>query len=740
MLSPPPRESIELVQGPSMPLDSQAAFHENMPVSQHESTTNVPLDRWDMPRTTSKSDSTTHESLLGHPKRQPPPRPFWERLGKSGLFILVIGTILLFGSVGNLLFLWIGAERASRNVDPGPLWRTIAFSGWITRTITISSAAMRAVITMQAAAVTSMISALFLESANTELLHLPLLSITRAVRLSPVSLLLPYILGRKGPFKATYSLIILLSSVLVVVSQFVSTILLSDFASIHIAGPENSTSIYFADPVFSVVDSVLFSNRNNLFGNAPSAFWRFAEYREDPENEENQATSGYADTGVTIRAAIPWAEESSRLRLMRYSGTARMWYARVLCVSPSLSNVILKTINNTIPKTPSTITGNFIIDHAHPNLIRSGRNDGNSFFNCSLHLDNGVVICPTTTSGYNIKLHSPFTSENKGLATLSFMVFKVNIGKIYEESPSEYKDWAFLRHGPWTTAVHPSDHEMFSASECFTTISSINANVTMSGAPAASEPTMHWPLDPSKIGYDSGFPDTSEIRRQLGVTREKRELSSRGLLALDPNGALSEIVSYLQSAGLGGIISTSQTLGLGRGVNWQSKNDIARSQYVAAHDVHTAIFLDILKTTNNPAYAIQALSTTLYQMQYFEESYRWIYNHSASYVMSQEISIPVQKTGLLVVAGIFAVHIVVVGTTAAIFLRRTRATLLGNVWQSVAQVISDKTTDILWRADSMTDKEVKEELSGTAYNPKIKAAGVIRRRQNGRNEFGSLAD
>ncbi|KAK7954768.1 hypothetical protein PG996_015573 [Apiospora saccharicola] len=105
------------------------------------------------------------------------------------------------------------------------------------------------------------------------------------------------------------------------------------------------------------------------------------------------------------------------------------------------------------------------------------------------------------------------------------------------------------------------------------------------------------------------------------------------------------------------------------------------------------------------------------------------------------MSIPVHKLGLTIVVVIVAAHVIVVGPTVTMFLLRTRQTLLGNVWQSVAQVVSDRTTEVLWTAGSMTDKEVEKALSsGTVHDPETNSAGVIRRRQNGRNEFGSLAE
>ncbi|KAK8067238.1 hypothetical protein PG997_013985 [Apiospora hydei] len=278
---------MEVAERPLELLDSQATHQEDSLGPQHEETL-CSLDPWSIPGTTSKSDLSTQELLLPHPKA--PPRHFWERLGTSGLLILIVGTLVLFACPGVLIFLWIGADQASKSMYPSQFWQTIVYSGWLTRTITILTAAMRAAVTLQAAMVASMTSAIFLESASTNLYQLPLLSITRAVRLSPLSLLKYEQLKGKTSSKATYthSFIILISSVLVVMSQFISTILFSDFASISILGPKNSASIYFADPV-SLGINTLFLDRNNACGTAPSAFWRFAEYHEDAEHEEETA-------------------------------------------------------------------------------------------------------------------------------------------------------------------------------------------------------------------------------------------------------------------------------------------------------------------------------------------------------------------------------------------------------------------------------------------------------------------
>lgn len=197
------RESIELAHMDALPVESYTTQEDAVSPEQEEHP--GASDDCNMIGGPNKPESSTNESLL--PQPQPPYRRFWERVGKFGLSILIIGTLLLLGCQGILLFLWIGADRASTNHDPGSVWQTIAFSDWIARPVTISSAVARAAIMMQAVVVASMISAQLLESANTELYHLPLLSITRAFRLSPCSLLQSKIL-RKRPPKATYSRVV----------------------------------------------------------------------------------------------------------------------------------------------------------------------------------------------------------------------------------------------------------------------------------------------------------------------------------------------------------------------------------------------------------------------------------------------------------------------------------------------------------------------------------------------------
>lgn len=209
-------------------------------------------------------------------------------------------------------------------------------------------------------------------------------------------------------------------------------------------------------------------------------------------------------------------------------------------------------------------------------------------------------------------------------------------------------------------------------------------------------------------------------------------MEQRGLLSLDLDRGLMEYGSSTRNLNL----LDSGLVGIGTYIMEDPEAFRSINGYQHAHESLSKVLMDTLRDTRSPAQAVQAISTVIRLMQYYNSGYRWSVTSPATYVMFEEMSIPAQTIGLSTVVAMVATHLIVMGVTLVLFVQRTKATSLGNAWQSIAQVMSDDTLPILLQADDLKDKEVKEIIADVGE--KVEMVGVVRRRQNGRNQFGPI--
>ncbi|KAK8022118.1 hypothetical protein PG993_012885 [Apiospora rasikravindrae] len=630
-------------------------------------------------------------------------RHFWHRIGMYGLLLVSIGSLLLIGSMLFLCYLWLGAGEARRPEagEPSKIWQYFVFLGWLTRAVTISAAVIRSVITAQATVLAAMIAAILVESTG---LARP---VSTSFRVSPGAVYLPLI-------------IIMTSCVLTLGSQLASTILLSDFGIANIARPADFTNRL----VSTRTPTTLFEP----WKSPPQAFWRFAEHHE--QNREQNNLSHIADTGRTLRAALPWVDQKSRVNLRSYSGPTEIWDARVVCHGPELTNAsFVEELDAESKKTAIRSQGSVVYNETdYP--LPPGEQLGPDFYNCTIPREVAISICRvsgssrlkslvyessekdnTTSSavdGYILfSLESPDSDLPKGASGLNFT--QGQSGTV----------WSARREGPWTRILNPSGNRVLSLSHCVNDGNIWNVNVTMNGTSTESEPALGW--IPSKTWskeFPDGKVDTSKIRMQLGTTREILSPQARGILSLHlPKSSAEDTVPSQNGDG-----APLPTL-----VLWDDYQG-------SLNFIHRQLFNDIINSTENPSLAIQALFTVFNQMRYFDTSYMWLPRSQATYVIAEDVSIPTTNTGLGIVLAMAITHLVLIAGTVVLFLRRTEVTLIGNAWQSVAQVVSDDTLPTLDRAGDLRDKEVKKILAESSEGPEM--TGVIRRRNNGRVQFG----
>ncbi|KAK7918085.1 hypothetical protein PG985_009959 [Apiospora marii] len=609
-------------------------------------------------------DGVESSGLRAAASRQP--RPFWHRVGARGLLVASIGSLLLIGSALFLCYIWREASEARNSEGGGPslAWQYIVFRGWITRAVTITATVMRSVVAAQATMITAMVAAIIIESIGVRPFHLPFMSMARTATQSPVTLATSISTSfRVSPGTIHVPLILLVAACLLTLgSQLTSTILLSDFGDANIAKPAELTN--------HLVSARTPTTLEEPWKSPPQAFWRFAEHRETNKDDQ-QKLPHLADTGRTLRAALPWIDKRSRVNLRSYEGVAGVWDARFVCHSPKLTNASFLVESATSgAEGPASkyedrfirAQGSVVYDEPESPLPQEEQL-GPDFYNCSIPWIETYSICKFPSSSRLKSLVYEASENHTGSSDADgYILFSLessdglrdlrNGSRLNFTQEQSGTDWSSRRDGPWTRILSPYGERVLSLSHCVNDGNLWNLNVTMNGTSTESEPALGW--TPSK-DWSEEFPDgnvdTLEIRKQLG------------------------------------------------------------------------------------AITMQAIFTVFHQMRYFDTSYMWQPRSVASYVIAEDVSIPVTNRGLIFVVAMALAHVVVLGITLFLFFRRTEATMIGNAWQSVAQAVSDDTLPILDQAGDMRDKEVKKALAESSEGAEM--TGVIRRRrQNGKFEYG----
>lgn len=114
-------------------------------------------------------------------------------------------------------------------------------------------------------------------------------------------------------------------------------------------------------------------------------------------------------------------------------------------------------------------------------------------------------------------------------------------------------------------------------------------------------------------------------------------------------------------------------------------------------------------------------------MLYPEGPYR--VSGKATTAFSSSVLIPARWAGFIGATAIVAVHLVVITTVVDLFALHTDKSELGNLWQTLAQVVTTDTVPVLGRAGNLQDEEV-DRLIRLQY-PELRGDQVLRRETNG---------
>ncbi|KAK6500000.1 hypothetical protein TWF481_010357 [Arthrobotrys musiformis] len=318
-----------------------------------------------------------------------PARGFVRAIGRYGIVIGALGTLILAGTSIFLVIFWQKSIQAQSGLVNGPV-HDILRKDWATRVVTITSVFIRLAISFQASLAVAMIASVFLESVGCRPAEIAEFSIIRCINSGPPTAILLMKRRFRSMTSVFYATIVLLSLLSGILSQLTSTVLLTDFGPARILG--NSSQISVAYGVASEFELV-----SNVARSLPRAFPRFAEFTEAGNNSEQ-----VVDTGSTFRAYLPIESAAQRSSLREYSGPAELINSRVVCIRPKITNFRVEDVDSGISV---EINGNFDWDDTAL-IEKCGCNPQQVYFSCAVPINVGppgkwaISICDQQIYGW----------------------------------------------------------------------------------------------------------------------------------------------------------------------------------------------------------------------------------------------------------------------------------------------------------------------------------------------------
>jgi len=730
------------------------------------------------------NDASVDETPTTSNKRDDPgkkrPGRLRDSLGCIVIVILIAGAVFTVIAVAFLTVLWRGAVLAANDLDPGAIWQRIVLADWAVRTVTILSALIRLAISLQIGCSMSMVGSLVLERYSVELPAAAFFALVRAFNAQPMLLLFSN--GRALSSSSKFCLcVVVVAGAILGISAFTSTILLSDFGRIHTAGDVNITAFRDGLP--------LTGSGIDLWRSASADYPRFAEYTSD--KGELLAGPHIDDTGTSLRAMLPFSTSAERSTLRNFTGVASVFDTRFTCFSPNLTlssfNMTVDSMGGGLITYRMAVAGRVTFEGDRDNVFQAygSKTWPSTSFLCPLSTDEeapyyagNISVCALPSRGVQNPppVGEPVSSgEPQATMPLVFLIFKVTGLGIPQSLQDfvEYRNFSAAifsaqstttSEGPWSITTFGSDGPVegfsMSGTACITAGSGRSYRVRATSRNDGLEPTLEWAVTTKQnIGFgakNQNRPYNSEkVRRQLNALPTKPSSSERGIMDLDgnfsdftgfnfPSTELVDVVdasNFLPRLGVvtngssGGLdILTNKTsdavasMVFGQGTN-------ARNQaHSIGHPSHVSLFSDILESTASPAKAMQAWYTTLQQRQFYDSLPRLNNQLYATCVFSVEASAPIRWTGYIIIMVTLAVHWILVASITVCFLRQTQYTMLGNIWQAVAQVSSEATAPLLLQATNLKDCEVKKLIRRNVESRQ--KYRIVRSWTTGRRELG----
>ncbi|KAG6361446.1 hypothetical protein INS49_009673 [Diaporthe citri] len=622
-------------------------------------------------------------------------------------------------------FLWSNLDGTQNNGT----WLKIVLNGWISKSVTISSMVLRVAVSAQAGIATSMLASVIMETKGVALHRSAAVNALRYVNNAPQSLTIALrdTYSRSGLWAAVALLLCLTTFAL----QFASTVLVGALA-IGALIDHAKTETTFAALSWSAGIGQL--NATRLVGQ--TSFWEeflpefsvFAEHRENPSASEILSTDSVRDTGSTLRAFMPFSNQSERTMIHSYVGMATMEDSRVVCIRPKLHQYF--SIGYESENFGYLLNGSLVPESVPPGLILAEEPamtsgvlpvtynlETDQYNNSSVNLSwsqqipfahgagsnwaiaqNLMYFGPALVSSLDPRypniaanaLSMNFTMENPNFLAWNLSYYqqgdnvRLMTGRSYELlnftaalpeneanmffSPNQEQNKLLINpQDEWLVFTIPSVPGFrLSVSLCFDSFASINAQTQRN----------------------------CEVNSALSLAMESKDVYSWGTwmcAECDMNFA---------------------------------NHTAANISYVTNNDLQRQIFQDVLKTTRDTSKAWQAYYTILGRLAYYETLPYYDFEANASVTSFRDIQFPQSIRGLAAVCAVLSVHVGLIILVTTAFLAKTRVSRIGdNSWLNLVQADLVPMENVCKASPTMKDGDLGKEM--TAQGLKNSATRLV---------------
>ncbi|KAI3332145.1 hypothetical protein HD806DRAFT_518947 [Xylariaceae sp. AK1471] len=604
----------------------------------------------------------------------------------------------------------------------------------MTRTITITSLALRSVVSLQVALCTSMIAALVLEKRSARKSDVAYLSIARSISDGPRKMV-QLLLSSRSRSVLTYVelwLICLLALVMLVL-QFSSTLLLSDLHNFVVVGDVEAKSIAnFYSPYSD-------NGEYRILWSVDSITPTYAVFGEESSNYNiTPDTNGFSDTGTLRRGYLPLLGSDNRTSVRKYHGSTLVVNSRIVCVPPEMEGHIYTdelVENYGVGHMVGTVNYGRSLRHSHKGLGPLCADHGCESvpFDCTIPgslLNNSaqsnfcfietvgrtsnaiLLVYPSEYTGINLE------AEPWSLNSSMFLVIRSNVTHLdWPEVVNHSTIPPAIVTGEWNR-FQLLDGGSFDVSLCFQRFYVQPQYTNMIAHQPAHEPIVIW--DGFNLEHD-----TTALASFVSANSPLKPPVDRGLLDMDilpkPDGSMIDVKSATDGqTPAGASAAILQAFAQGAATNQFTPGSIAGCELCNDISIATIpeialLFTDIIEATGRAAAALHSL-TALVSASVYDKLLK-VFNATEEVNMAVTTSVRTpgpcsqyQCSGFISVTTLLGVHMVIVATITTLYVSQVRYSRCSNTWHAVSQLMSEELEDVLNQGNNAEDKTITRAL------------------------------